>query len=90
MPGILTRRRQSGTLVETVTVFRDPSRPGGVTIEITGRLNALLGEQAYPNKVRGVWGKVVAGDRTGQDSRHQTPAFPAIIDLGVWRQSSFQ
>jgi len=42
-------------LVETVTVFRDPSRPGGVTIEIAGRLNALLGEQAYPNKVRGVW-----------------------------------
>jgi site-specific DNA recombinase len=49
-------------LVETVTVFRDPSRPGGVTIEITGRLNALLGEQAYPNKVRGVWGKMVAGE----------------------------
>src|SRR5882757_7909550 len=50
-------------LVETVTVFRDPSRPGGVTIEITGRLNALLGEHAYPNKVRGVWGKMVAGER---------------------------
>ena len=49
-------------LVETVTLFRDPSRPGGVTIEITGRLNALLGEQAYPNKVRGVWGKMVAGE----------------------------
>ncbi len=28
-----------------------------------GRLNALLGEQAYPNKVRGVWGKMVAGER---------------------------
>ena len=50
-------------LVETVTVFRDPSRPGGITIEITGRLNALLGEHAYPNKVRGVWGKMVAGER---------------------------
>jgi site-specific DNA recombinase len=49
-------------LVETVTVFRDPSRPGGVTVEIAGRLNALLGEQAYPNKVRGVWGKMVAGE----------------------------
>jgi site-specific DNA recombinase len=45
-------------LIETVTVFRDPSRFGGVQIEITGRLNALLGEQAYPNK--GVWGKMVA------------------------------
>ena len=49
-------------LVETVTVFRDPSRPGGITVEIAGRLNALLGEQAFPNKVRGVWGKMVAGE----------------------------
>jgi site-specific DNA recombinase len=38
-------------LVETVTVFRDPSRPGGVTVEIAGRLNTLLREQARPNKV---------------------------------------
>ena len=30
---------------------------------MAGRLNALLGEQAYPNKVRGVRGKVVAGER---------------------------
>ena len=50
-------------LVETVTVFRDPARPGGIVVEIAGRLNALLGENAYPNKVRGVWGKVVAGER---------------------------
>jgi site-specific DNA recombinase len=42
-------------LAETVIVFRDPSRPGGVTIEIAGRLNALVGEHAYPNNVRGVW-----------------------------------
>jgi site-specific DNA recombinase len=34
-------------LVETVTVFRDQSRPGGVAVEIVGRLNALLGEPAY-------------------------------------------
>jgi site-specific DNA recombinase len=47
-------------LVETVTAFRNPSHPGGVTVEIVGRLNALLGEQAYPHNVRGVWGKVVA------------------------------
>ena len=62
-------------LVETVTVFRDPSRPGGVTIEIAGRLNALLGEQAYPNKVRGVWGKVVAGARFGINPRQELPVF---------------
>ncbi|QOZ13539.1 recombinase family protein [Bradyrhizobium sp. CCBAU 51765] len=49
-------------LVETVTVFRDPARPGGVAVEIAGRLNALLGENAYPNQVKGVWGKVVAGE----------------------------
>ena len=50
-------------LVETVTVFRNPGRPGGVAVEIAGRLNALLGEKAYPNQVKGVWGKVVAGGR---------------------------
>ena len=49
-------------LVETVTVFRNPSHPGGVTVEIVGRLNALLGEQAYPKNIRGVWGKMVAGE----------------------------
>jgi hypothetical protein len=47
-------------LIETVAVFRDHSRLGGVTVEIAGRLNALLGEQAFPNRVRGVWGKMVA------------------------------
>src|SRR3979490_978052 len=47
-------------LVETITVFRNPSHPGGVTVEIVGRLNALLGEQAHPHNVRGVWGKMVA------------------------------
>jgi hypothetical protein len=40
-------------LVETVTVFRNPSHPGGVTVEIVGRLNALLGEQAYPTTFEG-------------------------------------
>jgi len=33
--------------------------------------------------------EVVARERIGQESRHQTLAFPAIIDLGAWRQSSF-
>jgi site-specific DNA recombinase len=47
-------------LIDTVTVYRDSSRIGGLTVEIVGRLNALLGEQAYPNKVSGVWGKMVA------------------------------
>jgi site-specific DNA recombinase len=41
-------------LVETVTVLRNPSYPGGVTVEIVGRLNAQLREQAYPHNVRGV------------------------------------
>jgi hypothetical protein len=35
-------------LVETVTVFREPPRPGGVTVEIAGRLNALLGGAGIP------------------------------------------
>jgi site-specific DNA recombinase len=49
-------------LVETVTVFRSTSRPGGVEVEITGQLTALLGDRAYPNGVRGVCGKMVAGE----------------------------
>lgn len=49
-------------LVDTVTVFRDSSRPGGVAVEIAGRLNALLGEAAYPNRITGLWGKMVAGE----------------------------
>jgi site-specific DNA recombinase len=51
-------------LVDTVTVFRDTSKPGGVQVEIVGRLTALLGEKAYPNGVKGVWGKMVAEDRS--------------------------
>jgi site-specific DNA recombinase len=47
-------------LVDTITVFRNPSHLGGVTVEIVGRLNALLGEQAFPHRAQGVWGKMVA------------------------------
>jgi hypothetical protein len=50
-------------LVETVTVFRDSSKLGGVEVEIVGRHAALLGEKAYPTGVRGVWGKMVAEER---------------------------
>jgi hypothetical protein len=39
-------------LIESVTVRPDESRAGGVMLEITGRLNALLGESAYPNGLR--------------------------------------
>ena len=43
-------------LVETtVTVFRDPASPGGVAVEIAGPLNAPIGEEACPNRVKGVW-----------------------------------
>jgi len=49
-------------LIDTVTVFRDPARLGGIEIEIAGRLTALLGEEAFPNGVKGVWGKMVAGE----------------------------
>ena len=38
-------------LIETVTVFRGDKGPGSVKINITGRLNALLGERAFPNRV---------------------------------------
>jgi hypothetical protein len=39
-------------LVDTVTVFRDPANAKGVMVEISGLLSALLGEAAYPNRVR--------------------------------------
>jgi site-specific DNA recombinase len=52
-------------LVETVTAFRDPSRPRGVTVEIVGRLSALLGEQAYPRQ--GSWS--VAENGSGRTLR---------------------
>ena len=58
-----SRAAARASLIDTVTVSRDPSRLGGVTVEISGRLNALLGEKAFPNQVKGVWGKMVAGER---------------------------
>jgi site-specific DNA recombinase len=44
-------------LIESVTVRR---RADGVEVEIKRRLNALLGEEAFPNGVRAVCGKLVA------------------------------
>jgi site-specific DNA recombinase len=52
-PGNEDVMRRLGTairdLVGTVTVRRDRSRKGCVEITIAGRLNALLGEKAFPN-----------------------------------------
>ena len=47
-------------LCRTVTVFRDPERSGSVSVEITGRLNAVLGGVRLAHWVRGVWDRVVA------------------------------
>ncbi len=47
-------------LVETVTVYRDLSESGAVEIEVSGRLNAVLGDRSYPNGVKRVCGLVVA------------------------------
>jgi len=66
-------------LVETVTVFRDPARPRGVAVQVAGRLNALLGEEAYPNRVKAVWGKVVAGE--GLEPPTPGLWLPARVDL---------
>jgi hypothetical protein len=38
-------------LVECVTVQHDDGQPDKIRIEITGRLNSLLGENAFPNRV---------------------------------------
>jgi hypothetical protein len=69
--------------VETVTVFRDTARPGGVAVEIAGRLNALLGEKAYPNQVKGVWGKLVAG---GGGAIHAFPPPPSELFIVIRRE----
>jgi hypothetical protein len=82
-------------LVETVTVFRDPGRPGGVAVEIAGRLKALLGEKAYPNQVKGVWGKVVAGSATNPPQHHlqtfhmirRPSSTPSMIPTGRFRDA---
>jgi hypothetical protein len=68
-------------LVETVTVFRDPRRLGGVQVEIAGRLTAPLGERAYPNRVKGVWGKMVAEVRYRRSPRRDAPAFSLELAL---------
>jgi site-specific DNA recombinase len=44
-------------LIESVTVRR---RAEGFEVEIRGRLNMLLGDDAFPNGVRAVWGSLVA------------------------------
>src|SRR5262245_48216616 len=49
-------------LVESVTVR--PRAGGGVECEISGRLNALLGDRAYPNGIRSISGIDGAQGRT--------------------------
>ena len=49
-------------IIDTVTVRPDPEQRGGVLIEIEGRLDALLRDNAQANKQRSLSvGKVVAG-----------------------------
>jgi len=43
-------------LVECVTVRHDANAPQGTHIEITGRLNSLLGDKAFPNNVGRIGG----------------------------------
>ena len=62
-------------LCRTVTVFRDPERSGSVSVEITGRLNAVLGGVRLAHWVRGVWDRVVARGRYLQSPRQILPEF---------------
>lgn len=65
---------------------RSPSSgiPGawGMTVEIAGRLNAPLGETAYPNRLQGVWGKMVAGEGLPTKSKN-SPASSIISDASA-------
>jgi len=47
-------------LIERITVRRDPDEPNGVQIEITGRLEKLLGEKLLPSG-KGVGGTIGSG-----------------------------
>ena len=60
LSGELEAAKAIRDLVESVTVSRDEAKLGGVVVEIKGRLNSLLGDGAYPNKRKGVWGSMVA------------------------------
>jgi hypothetical protein len=87
--------REGGSTDEVVDAVREligsvivektlPGEP--IRLKVNGRLAALIGQPTFPEgSLSGV--KMVAGDRVGQDSRHQTIAVPAIIELGAWRQS---
>ncbi len=46
-----TTHRAIRDLVECVMVRRDAAQPDKIYIEVTGRLNNLLGDKAFPNRV---------------------------------------
>jgi site-specific DNA recombinase len=50
-------------LMETVTMFRDPSAPRWCSRRDSRLAKRPAREKAYPNQVKGAWGKVVAGVR---------------------------
>jgi site-specific DNA recombinase len=58
-------------LIESVTVGRPAGQTSGAEITISGRLNALFGDKAFPNAR--VWGKAVAGE-SYRLSPHTGPA----------------
>ena len=63
-------------LVETVTVRRDPSRRGGVEVEISGRLAALLNAPVYPGHLRSP-----VGGNAGSGGGTRTPDTRIMIPL---------
>jgi hypothetical protein len=68
------------SLVESVTVYRDKTRDDGISIEIVGRLNSLLGEKAYPN---GVCFGMVAGEGLEPPSHNKSLILLAIISKSI-------
>ena len=44
----------------SAVIVRSTTNRGGVEVEVAGRLSPLLGERAYPNGIRRVWGTMVA------------------------------
>jgi hypothetical protein len=47
----------------SAVIVRSTGKRGGLEVEVSGRLHPLLGDQAYPNGIRRVWGTMVAEER---------------------------
>lgn len=63
-------------LIERVTIHAPADRAAPITIEISGRLNALLGVSSYPD---GVWAQTPSRRKNIQSPQHRGPLFSITV-----------